>query len=139
MEKKLSGEVPFTLAPINWAAKKVMKGSTAQKAKKAQKFWWNNFQKPIAKADVTLGAALQKGWNKMFGSNNKMFTKKVIIPGKKRWYHGKHTTGGKEVYIPSAMKPVAATAGIVVPIAGSMKIEEALSKRRKKRKLYGNT
>ncbi len=125
LRKSYEGEIPFMLAPFNWAAKKAIG------AKKVNKAVYKGFQQPIAALDIGAGQVLQKGLGKITKRGKNFFADKKVLDLKKA---KGSSTGGTEHYIPSALAPVKKVSGFAIPTLGAMKLEEMVTGRQKKMK-----
>jgi len=114
--RSLRSEMPFAFLPVKFISKKVFGERATNKAV-------DKMLTPIANADLAMGQVLTKGLSKVTKHGKHLFEDKVVFDiGKK----GKHYTGGKEVYLPSALAPVKKVGKFVMPTLGAMKAEEYL-------------
>lgn len=124
VKKALEGETPFMLAPINWAAKKLLG------EKKVNQAYWRYLQEPLIQADVNLGTMAQKATKAITrGHGGNFWTDSMLLPLKRQ---KGHSTGKSEYKLPSITAPVSKAGKLVLPILGAVKLEEMLKGKKMK-------
>jgi len=117
VRQSVKGDTPFLLSPITWGAKKIFGD------KKVDNALWKYLQSPVIKADIALGEKAQNLTKKIFGGKGSLWNEKKILPIGKA---SGRITKGQEVLIPSLFAPANKAGKVVIPILGSMKLEEML-------------